>query len=47
MGKDNSSFRFIDSNKLINESSLVFLKAILIVIKNGMKIIGVNTPEKM
>ena len=47
LGKNNSSLKFIDLNNSINQSNLIFLKAISIVIKNGMKIIGVNTPEKM
>jgi len=47
MGKDNPSLRFIDSNNSINDSKIVFLKAISIVIKSGMDIVGVNTPKKM
>ena len=47
LGKDNKSFRFINENKQIDNSRLVFLKVISIVIKSGMKIVGVDTPEKM
>ena len=47
LGKDNKKFRFINENKKINNSKLVFLKTISIVIKTGMKIVGVDTPEKM
>ena len=47
MGKDNPSKRFInDQNKISNEK-LVFLKIISNVIKVGMNIVGVNTPERM
>ena len=47
MGKDNEELRFINKDKKILDSKLVFLKAISNVIKSGMNIIGVNTPEKM
>ncbi len=47
LGKDKKEFRFIDDNKKINNSKLVLLKTIAIVIKSGMNIVGVNTPEKM
>ena len=47
MGKENPSKRFInDQNKISNEK-LVFLKIISNVIKVGMNIVGVNTPERM
>ena len=47
MGKDNEELRFISKDKKILDSKLVFLKAISNVIKSGMDIVGVNTPEKM
>ena len=47
MGKDDSSKRFIDSQKKIPNDKLIFLKLISNVIKTGMNIVGVNTPEKM
>ena len=47
LGKDNSEKRFINDQKKINNDKLIFLKAISNVIKSGMKIIGVSTPEKM
>ena len=47
MGKDNEKLRFINKDKKLPDEKLVFLKAISIVIKSGMNIIGVNTPEKM
>ena len=47
MGKDNEELRFINKDKKILDNKLVFLKAISNVIKSGMDIVGVNTPEKM
>ncbi len=47
LGKENSQKRFINDNKEITDDKLIFLKAISNVIKSGMNIIGVSTPEKM
>jgi arginyl-tRNA synthetase len=47
MGKENPKKRFIDDQKMISEKKIVFLKAISNVIKSGMDIVGVNTPNKM
>ena len=47
MGKDVSSKRFINDKKEIPMDKLIFLKVISNVIKSGMNIVGVNTPEKM
>ena len=47
MGKDDSSKRFINDKKKISNDKLVFLKVISNVIRTGMNIVGVNTPEKM
>jgi len=47
MGKADASKRFINEKKEINNEKLVFLKVISNVIKSGMCIVGVNTPEKM
>jgi len=47
MGKDDSSKRFINDQKKISNDKLVFLKVISNVIRTGMNIVGVNTPEKM
>ena len=47
MGKDDPTKRFINSEKQIPENKLVFLKVISNVIKSGMNIVGVETPEKM
>ena len=47
MGKENEDKRFINKDKKVSDDKLAFLKAISNVIKSGMNIIGVNTPEKM
>jgi arginyl-tRNA synthetase len=47
MGKDDPSKRFINDQKEIPKDKLIFLKVISNVIKLGMNIVGVNTPEKM
>ena len=47
MGKDNTDKRFINEKKIISNEKLVLLKIISNVIKSGMKIVGVDTPEKM
>ena len=47
MGKENEDKRFINKNKKVPDDKLAFLKAISNVVKSGMNIIGVNTPEKM
>ena len=46
-GKDDVDKRFIDKNNKISDDKLVLLKIVSTVIKLGMKILGVNTPEKM
>ena len=47
LGKENPEKRFINNDKEISESKLVFIKSISNVIATGMNIIGVSTPEKM
>ena len=47
MGKVDLSKRFINNEKKILNEKLVFLKVISNVIKSGMNIVGVDTPEKM
>ena len=47
LGKDNLDKRFINDKKKINNDKLIFLKVISNVIKSGMNIVGVSTPEKM
>ena len=46
LGKANPNKRFINNEK-VSEDKIIFLKAISNVIKSGMKIIGVSTPETM
>ena len=46
-GKDDINKRFIDKDNKISDDKIAFLKVISIVIKLGMNILGVNTPEKM
>jgi arginyl-tRNA synthetase len=47
LGKENPEKRFINDQKKITDEKLVFLKTIANVIKTGMNIVGVSTPEKM
>ena len=47
LGKQQPENRFINDQKDISPAKLVFLKAISNVIKSGMNIVGVDTPEKM
>ena len=47
LGKDNKEFRFVSKHNNINNSRLVVLQALSIVIKNGMLILGVSTPSSM
>ncbi len=47
LGKDNPDKRFINEQKKIDNDKLIFLKVISNLIKSGMNIIGVSTPEKM
>jgi len=47
MGKEKEELRFINKSKKLSDEKLVFLKSIAMVIKTGMNIVGVETPEKM
>ena len=47
LGSKNPDLRFIHKNNDIKNSRLMLLKAISIVIKNGMTLLGVSTPKKM
>ena len=47
LGKQQENKRFIDNQQNISVDKLVFLKVISNVIKSGMNIIDVDTPEKM
>jgi len=47
LGKDDRDYKFAHEDKNIMYSRLLLLQALSIVIKNGMKILGVSTPNKM
>jgi len=47
MGKDDVSKRFIKKDNTIKNEKAIFLKVVSNVIRSGMNIIGVETPEKM
>ena len=47
LGKQNPKKRFINDQKTVSPDKLFFLKAISNVIKSGMDIVGVDTPDKM
>ena len=47
LGKENKKFRFIYENGGYNSNRLILLQALSIVIKNGMSILGVSTPNRM
>ena len=47
LGKDDKTKRFIDEDNKTSQDKLIFLKSIALVIKSGMDILGVESPEKM
>ena len=47
LGKQDHTYKFIDDSNEIKENAHAILKALAIVIRNGMKILGVSTPSKM
>ncbi len=47
LGKQDRSYKFIDDSNKIKENAHAVLKCLAIVIRNGMKILGVSTPSKM
>ena len=47
MGKEDVSKRFIEKDNTIKDEKVIFLKIVSNVIKSGMNIIGVETPQKM
>ena len=47
LGKDNKELRFVPENGAPNNSRIVLLQALSIVIENGMSILGVSTPSSM
>ena len=47
MGRADVTKRFIEKDNTIKDEKIVFLKVVSNIIKSGMNIIGVDTPEKM
>ena len=47
MGKDNPDKRFISKDNKVSDDKIVLLKVVSNVIKSGMDIVGVHSPEKM
>jgi arginyl-tRNA synthetase len=47
LGKENEDKRFINKDNKVSDDKIVFLKAISNVIKSGMDIVDVHSPEKM
>ena len=47
LGKENKNKRFLDVNNKISDEKIAMLKSVIFVIKLGMEILGVETPEKM
>jgi len=47
LGKHNLEKRFINKDNKVSSDKLILLKAISNVIKSGMDIVGVDTPDKM
>jgi arginyl-tRNA synthetase len=47
LGQENKEFRFVLQNKRSNNSRLLLLQALSIVIRNGMSILGASTPKSM
>ena len=46
-GNEESEFRFLKDGDIKRQETLVIIYLVAIVIKNGMKILGVSLPEKM
>ena len=47
LGTEKKEFRFVLKNNSLNNSRLLLLQALSIVIRNGMSILGVSTPKSM
>ena len=47
MGRNDETKRFIEKDNTTKDEKIIFLKTVSNVIKSGMNIIGVETPEKM
>ncbi len=46
-GNEDDNYKFIEKNKIKREETLMMIVLIAIVIRNGMRILGVSLPEKM
>ncbi len=46
-GNENDNYKFVEQDKIKSLEILIILNLVSIVIKNGMKILGVSLPEKM
>ena len=46
-GNENAEFRFIENGLIKKPETLAFINLVAVVIKNGMKILGVSLPDKM
>ena len=46
-GNEDEKYKFINNGKIKNKNTLVIIKLISIVVKNGMNILGVSLPKKM
>jgi Arginyl-tRNA synthetase len=47
MGKEDPTKRFIEKNNSIKDEKIILLKIVSNIVKSGMNVIGVDTPEKM
>ena len=46
-GNENSKYKFIVNDKIKNNNTLAIIKIVSLTIENGMKVLGVNLPNKM
>ena len=46
-GNENDEYKFIKKGKISSENIIIIINLILIVLKNGMKILNVSLPNKM
>jgi arginyl-tRNA synthetase len=46
-GNENEKYKFLKEGNLINENIKIIITLLLIILKNGMKILNVSLPNKM
>ena len=46
-GNENDEYKFIVNGKINNNNTFIIIKALSVVIENGMKILSVSLPKKM